>query len=248
MGFYLPVTTRLPVIVGLMCLAISGCTATTTGAALPAAPIPPTTAESLPALLLSAPEVAAALDGDELTITSDVSRMWNDSHMSTDGGHMSTDGRRVDAAGCLAIVGAAQQGVYADSGWTGMHGQVLREPPTAPQWSHYTGQAVVLFPNAAAAVDFFTKSQSSWAGCSDRELTYPQAPAPEQLWSVGPSRTSLGVLTVSRTQRGPQRWFCQRALTVRASVAVDVEACSLDAPTSAAAAIASMIGERLPTA
>ena len=241
MGFYLPVTTRLPVIVGLMCLAISGCTATTTGAALPAAPIPPTTAESLPALLLSAPEVAAALDGDELTITSDVSRMWNDSHMMTDGG-------RVDAAGCLAIVGAAQQGVYAESGWTGMHGQVLREPPTAPKWSHYTVQAVVLFPTAAAAVDFFTKSQSSWAGCSDRELTYPQAPAPEQLWSVGPSRTSLGVLTVSRTQRGPQRWFCQRALTVRASVAVDVEACSLDAPTSAAAAIASMIGERLPTA
>lgn len=241
MGFYLPVTTRLPVIVGLMCLAISGCTATTTGAALPAAPIPPTTAESLPALLLSAPEVAAALDGDELTITSDVSRMWNDSHMMTDGG-------RVDAAGCLAIVGAAQQGVYADSGWTGMHGQVLREPPTAPQWSHYTVQAVVLFPTAAAAVEFFAKSQSSWAGCSDRELTYPQAPAPEQLWSVGPSRTSLGVLTVSRTQRGPQRWFCQRALTVRASVAVDVEACSLDAPTSAAAAIASMIGERLPTA
>ena len=241
MGFYLPVTTRLPVIVGLMCLAISGCTATTTGAALPAAPIPPTTAESLPALLLSAPEVAAALDGDELTITSDVSRMWNDSHMMTDGG-------RVDAAGCLAIVGAAQQGVYAESGWTGMHGQVLREPPTAPKWSHYTVQAVVLFPNAAAAVDFFTKSQSSWSGCSDRELTYPQAPAPEQLWSVGPSRTSLGVLTVSRTQRGPQRWFCQRALTVRASVAVDVEACSLDAPTSAAAAIAAMIGERLPTA
>jgi hypothetical protein len=241
MGFYLPVTTRLLVIVGLICLAISGCTATTTGAALPAAPIPPTTAESLPALLLSAPEVAAALDGDELTITSDVSRMWNDSHMSTDGG-------RADAAGCLAIVGAAQQGVYADSGWTGMHGQVLREPPTAPKWSHYTVQAVVLFPTAAAAVDFFTKSQSSWAGCSERELTYPQAPAPEQLWSVGPSRTSLGVLTVSRTQRGPQRWFCQRALTVRASVAVDVEACSLDAPTSAAAAIASMIGERLPTA
>ena len=239
MGFYLPVTTRLSVIA--VCLAISGCAATTTGTALPAAPIPPTTAESLPALLLSAPEVAAALDGDELTITSDVSRMWNDSHTSTDGG-------RVDAAGCLAIVGAAQQGVYADSGWTGMHGQVLREPPTAPQWSHYTVQAVVLFPTAAAAVDFFTKSQSSWAGCSDRELTYPQAPAPEQLWSVGPSRTSLGVLTVSRTQRGPQRWFCQRALTVRASVAVDVEACSLDAPTSAAAAIASMIGERLPTA
>ena len=239
MGFYLPVTTRLSVIA--VCLAISGCAATTTGTALPAAPIPPTTAESLPALLLSAPEVAAALTGDDLAITSDVSRMWNDSHMTAAGG-------RVDAAGCLAIVGAAQQGVYADSGWTGMHGQVLREPPTAPEWSHYAVQAVVLFPTAAVAMDFFANSQRSWTECSDRELTYPPAPAPEQLWSVGPSRTNLGVLTVSRTQRGPQQWFCQRALTVRASVAVDVEACSLDAPTSAAATIAATIGERLPTA
>jgi hypothetical protein len=167
--------------------------------------------------------------------------MWNDSHMTTAGG-------RVDAAGCLAIVGAAQQGVYADSGWTGMHGQILREPPTAPEWSHYAVQAVVLFPTAAVAMEFFAKSQSSWTECSDRELTYPQAPAPEQLWSVSASRTNLGVLTVSRTQRGPQQWFCQRALTVRASVAVDVEACSLDAPTSAAATIAATIGERLHTA
>ena len=56
------------------------------------------------------------------------------------------------------------------------------------------------------------------------------------------------MISVSRAQRSPQQWSCQRALTVRGNVAVDIEACSLDGPTDAAAAIAGAIGERLPAA
>jgi hypothetical protein len=55
-------------------------------------------------------------------------------------------------------------------------------------------------------------------------------------------------LTVSREQNSPQHWFCQRALTVHGTVGVDVEACNLDGPTSAAAEIARRIGDRLPAA
>ena len=233
-------TTRLAVLLGGLCITVGGCAATTAGTALPMAPIPPTTADTLSALLLSASEVGTALAGgdpagDDLVVTRDVRELWN-------------DGARFDSTDCLAIGGAAQKGVYADSGWTGMHGQILREPPTAPEWSHFAVQAVVLFETARAAADFFARSQSSWAGCSERDLTYTQQPAPDQFWSVGPSSTDADVLSVSRMQQGPQRWSCQRALTVRVNVAVDVEACSLGAPTSAAAAIATMIGERLPVA
>ncbi len=227
-------------LLGLLCITAGGCGATTAGRALPVAPIPPTTADTLPALLLSASEVGNALAGDDLAgddlvVTRDVRQLWN-------------DGTRFDSTDCLAISGAAQKGVYADSGWTGMHGQILREPPTAPEWSHFAVQAVVLFETAHAAADFFARSQSSWAGCSERDLTYTQQPEPDQLWSVGPSSTDADVLSVSRMQQGPQRWSCQRALTVRVNVAVDVEACSLGAPTSAAATIATMIGERWPVA
>lgn len=233
-------TTRLAVLLGLLCITAGGCGATTAGTALPMAPVPPTTADTLSALLLSASEVGGALAGnglagDDLVVTRDVRELWN-------------DGARFESTGCLAIGGAAQQGVYADSGWTGMHGQILREPPTAPEWSHFAVQAVVLFETARAAADFYARSQNSWAGCSDRDLTYTQQPAPDQLWSVGPISTDADVLSVSRTQQGPQRWSCQRALAVRVNVAVDVEACSLGAPTSAAAAIATRIGERLPVA
>ena len=125
---------------------------------------------------------------------------------------------------------------------------MLREPPTARNWSHFATQAVVLFHDAGAATGFLSAQRQSWSGCANRELRYAQPLAPEQVWKVGPTQADRDLLTVSREQRGPQHWFCQRALTVHANVAVDVEACSLDGPTSAAAAIAGRIGERLPSA
>jgi hypothetical protein len=66
--------TRLPAIAALLCLSTvslstAGCAATTAGTASPAASGPPATAESLPALLLPAADVAAALAGSELVVT-----------------------------------------------------------------------------------------------------------------------------------------------------------------------------------
>lgn len=222
----------------VLCVAVSGCVSTTSGTAMPSAPLPPATAQSLPGLMLSAADVAAALGSGELTVTGDVTAPWNDA------GHF----RGTDAAGCLAIAGAAQKGVYADTGWTAMYGQVLREPAAAPKWSHFVTQAVALFRDAASASAFLGAQRRSWGTCADRELHYAQQPAPDQVWAVGPVATDRNVLTVSREQHSPQHWFCQRALTVHANVGVDVEACSLDSATSAAAAIAGSIGDRLPTA
>ncbi|WP_149439461.1 sensor domain-containing protein [Mycolicibacterium sp. P1-5] len=228
-------TSRMLAIAALMCLSVSGCSAVTGGIARPADHAPLTSPDGLPALLLAAPDVGAALASDDVVVTTDVSKAWNDSAHFAD-------------VNCLAIAGAAQQGVYAGSGSTAVHGQVLREAPTAPQWSHFAVQAVVSFPTAQAAAEFFTASQRSWAACSNRELNYAQPIGPPQVWSVGQTTTDHDVLAVSRVQQSPQRWACQRALTVHSNVAVDVEACSLDGPTAAASAIAGEIAGRLPSA
>ena len=220
------------------CLLVAGCASTTTGTATPAAPIPPTTAETLPALLLSAPDVGAALGADEIVVSSEVIAPWNDA----------THFQHAGQEGCLAIAGAAQRGVYAGAAWTALHGQVLREPPTARQWSHFATQTVVLFSDATAGASFLDAQRLSWAGCSNRELRYAQPMVGDQVWAVGPTRADQNTLTVSREQSSPQHWFCQRALSVHAGVGVDVEACSLDGPTSAAAEIARRIGDRLPSA
>ena len=227
----------VPLAAGL-CLAVAGCAPTTAGTAMPAPPIPPATADTLPSLLLSADDVGAALGATEIVVSNEVSAPWNDA------AHFQSAAQ----SGCLAIAGAAQKTVYADTGWTAIHGQVLREAPTARQWSHFVAQSVTLFRDAAAAAGFIDAQRISWAGCSNRELRYAQPMMPDQVWAVGPTRAEHDMLTVSREQAGPQHWFCQRALAVHASVGVDVEACSLDGPTSAAAEIARQIGDRLPAA
>lgn len=238
MLFYLPVTSRLPLIVALLSVSISGCAATTTGTAMPARPAALTTEQALQTVLLPAADVGSAVGGDEMVVTKEVSTPWDHSAHFPAG----TD------PGCLAITGAAQRGAYADSGWTGMRGQVLREPPAARAWSHFATQAVVLFPTAQSASQFFERSRDGWAGCANREMSYAQPLAPDQQWSVGPVAADRDMISVSRVQHSPQQWSCQRALTVRGNVAVDIEACSLDGPTEAAAAIAGAIGERLPAA
>lgn len=226
-------TTRAPALAALLCLTVSGCAATTAGTAMPPAQLPPS-AGTLPALLLPPAEVGAAMGGAHLVVTSDVSAPWND------GAHL-----QGEPAGCVAVAGAAQQAEYAGSGWSALHGRVLREPPASPSWSHFAVQAVVLFPTAQAAEAFFTASRQRWASCSDRQLTYAQQVAPAQVWDIGPVSTEHGVLAVSRAERSPQTWACQRALTVHGTVAVDVEACSLDGPATAAAPIARAIAGRI---
>lgn len=229
---------RLIPLAAAACLAVVGCSPTTSGSAMPAPPIPPTTAETLPGLLLSADDVGAALGAKDVVVSGEVSAPWNDAT------HFQTAAQ----TGCLAIAGAAQKTVYTDAGWTALRGQVLREPPAARQWSHFATQAVVLFSDAAAAAGFLDSQRMSWAGCSNRELRYAQPMMPDQVWAVGPTRSEHDTLTVSREQTDPQHWFCQRALSVHAGVGIDVEACSLDGPTSAAAEIVRKIGDRLPAA
>lgn len=234
-------TTRLPALAALLALSAGACAATTSGTATPARPGPLTTEQALPTVLLPAAEVGSELGGGDVVVTREVSTPWDDH------AHLAHFPPGTDP-GCLAVTGAAQRGAYDGTGWTSLRGQVLREPPTAPVWSHFATQAVVLFGTAQAAADFFSRSSEDWARCSERELTYAQQLAPEQVWSVGPAVSDRGVLTVSRAQRSPQQWSCQRALTVRGNAAVDIEACSLDGPTDAAAAIARAVGDRLPAA
>lgn len=233
MRFHGPMT-RAPVIAALLGLAVGGCAATTAGTAVSAPPPPAATTDTLAAHLLAGQEVGAAMAGAELVVAGEAAAPWDDSARLSD-----------RTRGCLAVAGAGQRGAYTDSGFAAMRGQVLREPPSAPAWTRFATQAVALFPSAGLAGEFFARSQHDWVACANRELAYSQRPVPDQLWSTGPVAVDQGVLVVTRTQRSPQRWSCQRALTVHADVAVDVEACSLAGPTSAAAAIARRIADRL---
>ena len=65
---------------------------------------------------------------------------------------------------------------------------------------------------------------------------------------MGQISTDHDVLAVSREEQKPGAVGLPASLTVHGNVAVDVEACSADGPTSAAAAIARQIADRMPAA
>jgi hypothetical protein len=67
---------------------------------------------------------------------------------------------------------------------------------------------------------------------------------PDKVWTVGPIANTNGTLSTTRTLEGGNGWACQRALTVRNNVAIDVAACSAN-PADAAVNIADQIAAKV---
>ncbi len=128
---------------------------------------------------------------------------------------------------CLAIDGAAEAPVYADSGYWAERDQSLNN---GDNFTHYLKQAVVLFPTIEKAGEFFNASAERWPAC--REYTHTQS---ETKWTVGQISDVGGTLSVIASQQDAAApgWGCGRALTHRNNIIVDVNTCSADPADSA---------------
>jgi hypothetical protein len=143
---------------------------------------------------------------------------------------------------CLAIDGSAQAQVYANSGFMDVRDQALNRQD-GDNLTHFAEQAVVLFPTAKQASDFFAASAQQWQACHD--YTHVQS---RTHWTVGPISNANGVLSTTSTLQDPPStgWkACGRALTVKNNVVVDVNTCSVD-PKNSAVDIANQIAAKVP--
>ncbi|MBW0013820.1 sensor domain-containing protein, partial [Mycobacterium sp.] len=143
---------------------------------------------------------------------------------------------------CLYALNPAEAPVYADSGFTAVSGDddVASLPPGSSEPDPELTQAVVLFPSANEANAFFAASAQKWPACNNRQFTTPGGPDnPELAWKVGTTANTNGILTttISVTMNvtpppangaGSSTVSCQRALTVRNNVAIDVSGCRQD--------------------
>ena len=177
-------------------------------------PPTPLRQKTLPRLLLSPEQINAAMAAGAMVVSG------TDSRMSDDSGTMEP---RV----CLAVDGAAQAPVYADSGFTDEQEMTLAEPDAL---AHYAKQAVVRFADADQARAFYDASAQQWPAC--KHYTHTQTGT---LWDVGPISTDGGVLSTVTTQTNAQAggWACGRALTANNNVVVDVNTCSANPADSA---------------
>ena len=179
----------------------------------------------LPDLLLSPEQINAAMAAQDMVV-------------SSTGSQMSDDSATMEPRECLAVDGAAQALVYADSGFTDVSEMTLRDPEGT---AHYAHQAVVRFAEAEQATAFYTASAQQWPACT--HYTHTQSGT---LWEAAPISDTDGVLSTIGTQTNAQAggWACGRALTVNNNVVVDVNTCSAN-PGDSAVRIARQIATRV---
>jgi serine/threonine-protein kinase len=133
---------------------------------------------------------------------------------------------------------------YKGAQFTGMAAQTVdTNPPT-----HEVIQAVVSFPGADEARKSYDQQMFGWEGCKGRfGATYDDGAS--YGFDVGVELTKDGVVSMRLTPVRPEvpGLWCDRAMTLRNNVIVDVRACSRMVG-DAGATIARMIGDKIAPA
>jgi hypothetical protein len=226
------------VAVGGICILTAGChgqsnqgpKASTTAPTTTTTKAPPPAMEgSLKEFLLTTEQINAVMGATDMKVTNSRTAMSDDSATMT-------------PRECLAIDGSAQAQVYANSGFMAERDETLNRQE-GENLTHFAEQAVVLFPTAKMARDFFTASAQQWQACHD--YTHVQS---RTHWTVAAISNTNGVLsTTSTLQDAPSTGWkaCGRALTAKNNVIIDVNTCSAD-PKNSAVDISNQIAAKVP--
>jgi len=160
-------------------------------------------------------------------------------------------------AECLYAYNPGLTPVYANSGSTAAVGR--EDSPTTPTpgangFDPEADQWLVLFPSATEAKAFFEASAKAWQACADRQINLPaDEKGPELNWKLGPTANTNGVLSITvsislNDPSGTSGGTCQRALTVRNNVVIDVSGCGPKDPGDAGVKIATQIADKVDKA
>ncbi|MGX9789753.1 sensor domain-containing protein [Mycobacterium sp. MMS18-G62] len=209
----------------VICVLIAGC-GSTIGNAESTTPtrslIPrPLVDRELPELMLSAEQVNVAVGATGMSVTNDQASMSDNS-------------ATMAPQECLAIDGAAEAPVYADSGYWSEHDQSLND---GDKFTHYLKQAVVLFPTVDKAGAFFDASAQQWPAC--RQYTHTQSGSQWSVEQISNTNNTLSTVATQQNAAAPG-WGCGRALAHRNNIIIDINTCSAN-PADSAVKIADQI-------
>jgi serine/threonine-protein kinase len=193
-------------------------------------PKPPVTEAALEGFLLSPADINTAMRATDMTVVGNYTTFVDDSGVVAD-------------KACRITAIDADADSYADSGWTALREQSLREP--GHNSSHYADQAVVLFPSADKAAAFYTTTAQRWPACSNRQFTRTPKGVPPQQWAVGPISTVADTLNNTITEQGGSGEVCERAVTVSNNVAIDISTCTHGNAAGTAVSIARQIAAKV---
>jgi PknH-like extracellular domain len=209
---------------------------------------PPLAPAALPNLLLTPAEIDTAMGvtGSKSGNTFDALRPDETPNMFSKGYKFPDE--------CVYVTGPGRAPVYAGSANTAVRGEhdTASLPPPSNEPDPDVTQFVVSFASAEQASAFFSTASQRWPACANRQDTSPaDADTPEIHWSVGAVSSVNGVLStvtsITATKNGQTiSESCQRALSVRNNIVIDVEGCRKD-PGDLAVKVASQIAGKVDT-
>jgi serine/threonine-protein kinase len=237
----------IAVVIGLVVFASGGDNPTDDAAATTTTTRPTTTTSSRPASTpppAPAPPPPANVPSDALQglllPPEEISERMQKPGMTLFGTEYAPIEGTVTPPNCYGAWGPAYQATYNGSGYTALVIQLVVANPT-----HKLAQAVVSFPDANAAKVFFDRQVADWKSCQNTSIKFEYrgegTDADLGVPSIIAGVLSLKLVPTTATVEGQQ---CERNMTVRANVIVDVRACS---PTigSAGLSIATAIADKI---
>lgn len=145
-----------------------------------------------------------------------------------------TSGVSITPATCASAVAPALESTYTSSGYAGVASQGLLETKAG---RHKVIQAVVSFPDAAAAQSFYAQQLSAWRGCRLTDVTVSYTNGnPDNHAKVTVVTDTDGVASTVLLPAGvgePQDSECGRAMSAQRNIVVDVRACGPNTMTAA---------------
>lgn len=213
--------------------------ATTTTSAPVISSVPPVPVSALDGLLPSAADVAAVVSAPPLV-----------SLMKPAESHAFYDDLIVDND-CVGVAFAATQSLYEGSGWVSMRKQVLGDTTDDTALRHSVTEAVVAFPDAAAALKFYHRALDAFHKCANRNINVREMKVPDtgrRFLMVGRVSEKDGVLAAPLVWEGGDGWICQRGVSMQNNIVVDISACGYSISDSVTPALVKPIISKIGTA
>jgi PknH-like extracellular domain len=213
--------------------------ATSAGSASPSASTAPTSSTSSPAVgsgrlgefLPSATTLESMLIVEKLVQITDTDSLYTTS--------------TTDRPDCGGVINVGLPTAYGGSGYSAVRLQEFHDVP-GDQYEYGVTQAVSTFPTDEKARAFVSTEADRWAKCKYNPVTLIDRGAEAFVNTILTPETNAGVLTVSTLSKSYSGLGCQRALSSKRNVVIDVQICGPGGSAQAPSLVA-QIADRIPT-
>ena len=147
---------------------------------------------------------------------------------------------------CIGAVYNTMYTAYEGIDYTGVAGTKVGEP--GDKWGTTdTDQGVVSFRDADAASRYVTRTLIDWDRCADKRVSGKSGPDDAVVtWTIGFPTVTDDIPTLLISPEGGDRFVCERAITSRSNVVIDVYVCAKNAQPEQAVAVVHSIADKMP--